>query len=99
MRFQRYVHKKACGLLNTVGAGDAFRPIMACHGSTEENMRACNGYLARAGWSNLNVRLLLAHGKIANPTEVLRACEAGHVKLHRTYPSVLAKLKRGLWRR
>lgn len=41
-------HTKACDLRATVGDGDAMRPIMACHGSTEGLPRACNGYLARA---------------------------------------------------
>ena len=34
-----YVQEKAEGLLNTVGEGDDLRLIMACHGSTDVNMR------------------------------------------------------------
>lgn len=89
----RYNHEKACKLMNTVGDGDAIRPIMACHGSTDDDMRACNGYLARAGWSNITVRLLLSHGKIANPTTVMEACSAAGIKLHTDYVSVLKKLE------
>lgn len=88
-----YVHAKACRLMNTVGPGDDFRPIMACHGSTDD-MRACNGYLARAGWSNINARLLLAEGNIAHPDRVAEACEDAGVELHEDYPAVLEKLSR-----
>lgn len=90
----RYNHEKACGLMNTVGPGDGFRPIMACHGSTEENMRACKGYLAREGWSNLNVRILLMKNQIENPSSVLTACDSAGVRLHRDYPAVLKKLSK-----
>lgn len=88
----RYSHEKACGLLTTVGRGDAFRPIMACHGSPEDASWACNGYLAREGWSNLNVRMMLAQSKIANPSEVADACEASGIELETDYDTVLAKL-------
>lgn len=91
----RYNHEKACGLLNTVGEGDDFRPIMACHGSTEEQLYACNGYLAREGWSNLNVRVLLSRGVITNtPDEVAGACEEEGIELHPNYRAVLDKLSR-----
>lgn len=50
------------------------------------------GYLAREGWSNLNVRLLLIRKKIANPSEVLDACERNGVTLEPDYPTVLRKL-------
>lgn len=87
-----YVHEKACGLMKTVGDGDAFRSIMACHGSTDDNMVACKGYLARAGWSNITVRLLLAKKQIEHPDEVLRACEASGIELEENYEAVLKKL-------
>lgn len=87
-----YDHDKACGLLGSVGEGHDFRPIMACHGSTEEEPHACNGYLARAGWSNLNVRILVWNGTIASPDAVLNACNAAGIELHPDYPSVLRKL-------
>lgn len=32
----RYSHEKACALTGTVGHGDDFRKIMACHHSTVE---------------------------------------------------------------
>jgi hypothetical protein len=86
--------RKAEGLLNTVGPDDALRPIMACHGSTEAEPAACKGYLAREGWRNLNVRMLLARGRIENPSAVLRACQAAGVELEADYPAVLDKLSR-----
>ena len=52
------------GLRNTVGPGDAFRPIMACHYSTECDERPCVGYLFRHGWSNLAVRVAIIQGRI-----------------------------------
>lgn len=88
----RYVHEKACGLMQAVGRGDDFRPIMACHGSTDDNMHACNGYLAREGWSNINVRLLLIRGQIASPAAVADACEVRGIELEIDYPTVLEKL-------
>ena len=87
-----YSHEKACGLMATVGRGDAFRTIMACHGSPVGEERACNGYLAREGWSNINVRLLLAKGKILNPADILDACDEFGVELETDYPTVLEKL-------
>ncbi len=92
-----YNHKLACGLLKTAasasGGEDGFRKIMACHGSSEDNMRACNGYLAREGYSNINVRLLLARNAINHPDAVLDACEAAGIELHADYPAVLRKLE------
>lgn len=90
----RYDPDMAEALLNTVGEGDAFRPIMACHCSPDAEPRACNGYLARAGWSNINVRLLLLHGRIHNPASVLEACEEAGIELEPDYPTVVEKLRR-----
>ena len=87
-----YDHALACGLLGTVGEEDDFRKIMSCHGSTPDHPFACKGYLAREGWRNINVRLLLARHEIANPTAVLAAYEKSGIRLHRNYPSVLRKL-------
>lgn len=87
-----YRQEKAEGLVDTIGKGDGLRRIMACHNSTDINMTACNGYLARHGWSNINVRILLAHGQINNPDKVLAACEKHGVELEIHYPAVLAKL-------
>lgn len=52
------------GLSNTVGEGDAFRPIMACHYSTCEHEETCIGYAAVEGWSNLVVRMMVIEGKL-----------------------------------
>jgi hypothetical protein len=92
----RYDHAKAVGLMNTVGPDDAMRPIMACHGSTDDEPRACRGYLAREGWRNINVRLLLIKRQIDNPSAVADACEAAGVELEPDYPTVLRKLARSL---
>ena len=61
-------------LQNTVGRGDAFRTIMACHYSKEGKEVACRGYVAQEGYSNINVRLLAAHGEIPFK-EITIACE------------------------
>ncbi len=87
-----YVQEKAEGLLCTVGRGDDFRQIMACHRSTDKKMIACKGYLAREGWSNINVRLLLTRNQIENPSEVAEACEQASIELETDYPTVLRKL-------
>jgi hypothetical protein len=86
---------KAVGLLRTasLGEGDAFRPIMGCHHSKDNHDYACKGYLAREGWSNLNVRVLLAKDDIENPSAVLHACETHGVLLEPDYPAVLRKLE------
>lgn len=51
-------------LRNTVGRDDAFRPIMACHGSACGAETACAGYLAVEGYRNLSVRMLALKGKV-----------------------------------
>lgn len=89
-----YVHDKACGLMNTVGRGDDFRPIMACHHSIEGREIACKGYLAVAGWSNINVRMLLARGRIESPADCADACADAGIELHQSYEEVLEKLER-----
>ena len=91
-----YRHDKACNLVNTCGEQDDFRQIMACHGSTEEHPTACKGYLAREGWRNINVRILLAQRKIEHPDRVLAACQHAGIDLHESYADVLAKLERSL---
>lgn len=80
----RYSHEKACALVNTVGEGDGFRKIMACHHSGDE-MIACKGYLAQVGWTNINVRLLVYEGKIENPDAVYNACQAAGIVLHESF--------------
>lgn len=89
-----YRHDLACGLTSTVGKGDAFRPIMACHHSTDESMVPCNGYLAREGWSNIRVRLEVIGGRMPRPDDVADACASAGIRLHKTYRAVLAKLSR-----
>lgn len=78
--------------MDTVGPGDAFRQVMACHSSTDKKMIPCKGYLAREGYSNLNVRLLAAKGEIPNPGAVADACERDNIKLEPDYETVLEKL-------
>lgn len=51
-------------LANTVGDDDAFRPVMACHYSTEETEFTCNGYAAKEGQTNLALRVMAAQGRI-----------------------------------
>lgn len=59
---------KARGLRSTVGDGsDAFRPIMACHGSPDGDARACGGYVAVVGYTNLAVRVGLIEGRYTIP--------------------------------
>lgn len=95
----RYSHEKACGLMDTVGRGDDFRKIMACHHSTGNEPpqeQVCRGYLAREGWSNINVRMLVFRGDMASPNAVLDACEREGIVLETDYPTVLAKLAESL---
>jgi hypothetical protein len=87
-----YDQQKAEGLLGTVGRGDDFRPIMACHHSTDTKMVPCKGYLAQEGWSNLNVRLLVIRGECPSPAAVADACYEDGLELEPDYPTVLAKL-------
>lgn len=56
--------EKMRGLSNTVGDGDAFRVIMACHGSACGAERPCIGYVAVEGWSNLSVRMMAIRGDL-----------------------------------
>jgi hypothetical protein len=93
-----YNQELAAKLLNTVGEGDALRPIMACHYADRQHPRACRGYLARHGWSNLNVRRLLLSRRIANPDDVRAACAHHGVALEPDYPTVLDKLRQS-WER
>lgn len=57
----------------TVGDGDAFRQVMACHYSGEE-MFACRGYVAQEGYTNLTVRVEGAMGRLPIH-EIMDACE------------------------
>lgn len=59
--------EKARNLRCTVGEGDDFRTIMACHMSTPEHERHCGGYVAVEGYTNLAVRIGLMEGRITMP--------------------------------
>lgn len=43
---------------------DGLYGVMACHHSPNDNRYACAGYIARHGWQNINVRLMVAHKQI-----------------------------------
>ena len=62
------------GLRNTVGHGDGFRPVMACHYSDEGGEVPCVGYVAVEGYSNINVRLLASQGRVPLRA-IVDACE------------------------
>lgn len=62
------------GLSCTVGPGDDFRQVMACHGSPEHRMVPCAGYVARHGYANLNVRMMAAVGQV-DLVAIVDACE------------------------
>lgn len=51
----------------TVGRGDDFRQVMACHCSTCDRPHACIGYAAVEGYSNINVRLMASRGELNLP--------------------------------
>lgn len=55
---------KMRNLTCTVGEGDAFRSIMACHHSADGEETPCVGYLAREGYSNLSVRIMAMQGRV-----------------------------------
>lgn len=61
-------------LANTVGDGDALRPIMACHGSACGAETPCIGYVAVEGYSNIAVRLMAAQRRI-DLGAIWEACE------------------------
>ena len=61
------------GLSNTVGEGDAFRTIMACHYSACGAESACIGYVAQEGYSNLAVRVMALRGALDLPA-IMDAC-------------------------
>jgi hypothetical protein len=87
-----YSQEKALALRNTVGDGDGFRTIMACHHSTKRTPVSCRGYLARVGWTNLNVRLRVMQKRMPSPSQVLEACKRARLKLHRNYGEMMDKL-------
>jgi Family of unknown function (DUF6283) len=70
--------EKMRGLSCTVsGPGereDAFRVIMACHGCEEGSEGICRGYAYVEGWTNINVRLMSAQGRL-DMAAIDTACE------------------------
>jgi hypothetical protein len=66
--------EKMRGLSNTVGEGDAFRPVMACHYSQCGEETSCIGYVYVEGYSNLNVRLMVLREEI-NLAAIDKECE------------------------
>jgi len=60
-------------LCNTVGPGDDFRPIMACHGSACGAERPCVGYVAVEGMTNFNVRMVALADRI-DIASITEAC-------------------------
>ncbi len=79
---------KMRGLIGTVpapGEGDGFRKIMACH-SPDRCETPCIGYVAVEGYSNINVRLLVAVGKL-DMRRIDRACR--HIPMWRSFREML----------
>lgn len=75
------------GLRNTVGDGDDFRPIMACHHSSVGADAPCVGYVAVEGHSNISVRVLTSRG-VVNQRGIDEAC-AG-IELWGSFAAMLA---------
>lgn len=66
--------KLVCDLDQTRGDGDAFRPIMACHLSTDGDERPCIDYVnSTDGYANLAVRMMVVRGEL-NMAAVGAAC-------------------------
>ena len=87
-----YSQDAALALRNTVGDGDAMRPIMACHHSQYKTPISCRGYLAQVGYTNISVRILLAKGKLPNLDRIAQAIKKAGIKLHRNYGEMMDKL-------
>lgn len=80
-------------LSNTVGEGDAFRPIMACHYSPVGQEQACVGYIAVEGMSNISVRLFACRGEI--PLRKIEDDCAG-IEMWESFDAMLAAYERAL---
>lgn len=63
-RIPNFSIDKMRNLACTVGDGDDWRVIFACHGSPEGAEWPCAGYLAVEGMTNLAVRLAILEGRI-----------------------------------
>ena len=70
----RFSIDKMRALANTVGDGDDFRPVMACHYSPCGAETPCIGYVHVEGYSNLNVRLMIIRGEL-DLRAIDEACE------------------------
>ena len=84
---------KMQGLENTVGHGDAFRPIMACHYSEDGEEVPCLGYVAQEGWTNLALRMMAIRGKL-DIGAVMDAC--AHLDLWPDFHSMLEAYEEAL---
>lgn len=69
----RFDLEKMRALRSTVGTGDDFRTVMACHYSTEDGEYPCAGYVYRHGYENINVRIMMLDGRLDH-TAVEEAC-------------------------
>lgn len=77
-------------LRRVAGAGDAFRPIMACHLSTGGGEVPCVGYVVSDdGYSNLAVRVAAIDGAV-DLVAMRAACE--DLELHDSFAGMLAAL-------
>lgn len=82
--------QKARELESTVGEGDAFRPIMACHRSRDGGDHVCIGYVVVEGYSNLAVRMAAITGRLPLG-EIVDACE--DLELHQSFDEMLDALE------
>lgn len=82
--------EKARNLANTVGRGDEFRPIMACHGSADAEEYPCIGYLVVEGWTNLRVRMAVIEGRIPLSSIMERSKD---IALHEDFEAMLGALE------
>lgn len=85
----RFDIDKMRNLRCTVGEGDAFRQVMACHysGDTACTMRPCVGYVYVEGYRNLNVRMMTLDGTI-DFRAIDEACES--IPLWSSFEEMLA---------
>jgi hypothetical protein len=80
------------GLATTVGEGDAFRPMMACHWAPEDaclaRRDACIGYVHVVGYSNLAVRMAAMRGHL-DLVAIWEACDG--LDLYGAFHEMLAE--------
>lgn len=73
-------------LSNTVGDGDALRPIMACHYSEIGKEQPCVGYVAVEGYTNISVRLMACRGEI-DMLKIQQECRP--IKMWKSFKAML----------